>query len=122
MMRDMKLMVIHVIRIAVASDDGKYVNRHFADADAFIVFERIDNEIKFSEIRKVDVGKIEKHDDRWRRVLDLIDDCEIVICRRIGEKPLEEAKRRGVIVFESDDGIAAAILKSLTELNISCRV
>lgn len=115
-------MVMHVIRIAVASDDGRYVNRHFADADAFIVFERIDNEIKFSEIRKVDAGKIEKHDDRWRRVLDLIDDCEIVICRRIGEKPLEEAKRRGVIVFESDDGIAAAILKSLTELNISCRV
>ncbi|WP_192961640.1 NifB/NifX family molybdenum-iron cluster-binding protein [Methanothermobacter thermautotrophicus] len=110
------------MKIAVASDDGKYVNRHFADADSLIIFERIDNEIKFSEIRRIDERRLEKHDDRWGRVMDLIDDCEVVICSKIGEKPLDEAKRMGIIVFESDRKISAAILKSLTDLNIPCRI
>ncbi|QHN05706.1 hypothetical protein FZP57_00460 [Methanothermobacter sp. THM-1] len=44
------------MRIAVSSDDGVHVNRHFGDSGVFLIFETEGSEIKFLEIRRKKQG------------------------------------------------------------------
>ncbi len=101
------------MRIAVSSDDGVHVNRHFGDSEVFLIFEREGSEIKFLEIRRKKEKRINRHSDRWLTAFDLLDDCEILICREIGDAPLREARERNMKVFRSGERVGPAIVRAL---------
>ena len=89
------------MRIAVASTDGKNVNEHFGKAVEFHIFDLGAEGLKPVERRQVTPLSVgDKNHDfdeaRFGAVLAKISDCGRVYITKIGEKPAEELKRRGI--------------------------
>ena len=65
--------------IAVASEDGKNVNRHFGKAEKFYIYESAEDEINFIEIRNVSPGCSgcgNHNDSKIEANLEVIKDCD----------------------------------------------
>jgi predicted Fe-Mo cluster-binding NifX family protein len=70
------------MKIAVASSDGSSVDLHFGQAREFSIYEFNEEEATFIERRHVELKPDEKH--QWHKSLDVIADCEVVICVQAG--------------------------------------
>ncbi|HEY0196184.1 MAG TPA: NifB/NifX family molybdenum-iron cluster-binding protein [Methanobacterium sp.] len=71
-------------KVAVASNDGKYVNQHFGKAQKFLIFEIDDGgEYKFLELRETP-PRCGGSDDVKNKTLEMISDCEILLTTQIG--------------------------------------
>lgn len=105
------------LRIAVASEDGRFIQQHFGRARQFMICEIVGTEATVVEVRENkpacgsawaddDVG----HDDDWmNRSVDLVADCDAVIAARIGPSAVERLERRGVRAFINADTIERAL-------------
>ena len=93
------------MKVAVVSSDGKVVNQHFGKASRFLIFEVNCNEIRFVEAREItplcgsaDYGNT---DVVLSRTISLITDCEALLCARIGRRPQEELRKKGIKTIEA---------------------
>lgn len=94
------------MKVAVVSSDGKVINQHFGKASRFFIFEVNDcGEIQYLEVRETiplcgsaDHGHA---DDVLSRTISLISDCEALLCSRIGSRPQEELRKRGIKPIEA---------------------
>lgn len=105
------------MKVAVVSSDGKVVNQHFGKASRFYIFEVDGEKIQFLEVREtipVCGSADEGHaDDVLGRAISLISDCKVLLCSRIGSRPQEELKKKGISAIEAPYFINEA-LKSIS--------
>lgn len=97
------------IRIAVASSDGKTVNMHFGDASHFLIFEVEGIHVNFIELREKEKKPIQEHSDRWMQSLNIIKDCKVILCSRMGQEPASMLEEEGIIPLQCSGTIADAI-------------
>lgn len=103
------------MKIAVASSDGKTVDQHFGQSCHFLIFQIGKKGLEFIELREKSKKPVYDHEYRWKRGLDVIKDCKVIFCRRIGEEPRKELEELGIEVVESKkETIPGAITQYLT--------
>lgn len=103
-------------RFAVCSKDGDLINQHFGHAEQFFVYDYIDGKAKFMETRVV-----EKYchgtdqDEENQKILEMvkmIDDCDTLLCMRIGSYPSHILAEKGIRVVTTynriEDGLREA--------------
>ncbi|KAF5088973.1 NifB/NifX family molybdenum-iron cluster-binding protein [Methanobacterium aggregans] len=96
------------MRIAVAaSDDEKYA-AHFGRAQKFLIYNFNEKNIEFVETRESAKLPGEKH--QWKKSLDVVEDCDVVICVQIGINAKPGLKRMGKTVVE-DEGTVEEVLE-----------
>lgn len=93
------------MKVAVISSDGKVINQHFGRASRFLIFEVNCGEIRFIEAREImplcgsaDYGN---SDEVLSKTISLITDCETLLCARIGRRPKEELRKKGIKPIEA---------------------
>jgi nitrogen fixation protein NifX len=93
------------MKVAIVSSDGKVINQHFGKASKFFIFEVDCGKIQFLEVRETtplcgssDSGHA---DDLLSRIVSLISDCDALLCSRIGSRPQEELKKKGIKAIEA---------------------
>ncbi|MBI5679880.1 MAG: nitrogen fixation protein [Methanobacterium sp.] len=97
------------MKIAVASNNGKNVNLHFGDASNVLIFEVNGNQVNFVELREKPRKPIKDHSDRWIQSLELVSDCQVVLCSRIGLEPKEALQNKGIEAIGSQKEVRDAI-------------
>lgn len=89
------------MKIAVASSDGETVDQHFGQAHHFLIFQMGKGGLEFVELREKSKKPIYDHEYRWKRGLEILKDCRVVFCRRIGDEPRQKLQEIGIEVVES---------------------
>lgn len=89
------------MKIAVASSDGQRVDLHFGQAHHFLIFQMGKNGLEFLELREKSKKPVYDHEYRWKRGLEILKDCRVVFCRRIGDEPRQKLQDIGIDVVES---------------------
>jgi len=97
------------LKIAVASTDGKLIDLHFGDSNRFIIFKIEDGNSKFLEIREKTPIAINNHQERWVASIDLINDCKVVLCSKIGNEPTIELRKLGIKPIQLDYDVKEAV-------------
>ncbi len=95
------------MKIAVASSDGINADLHFGKANHFSIYEFNEEEAIFVESRDVSIAKGEKH--QWKRPLEIIDDCDVVICVQAGMNGKFGLEQKGIKLVE-DEGTVEEVL------------
>jgi nitrogen fixation protein NifX len=113
-------MEIKEMKVAIVSSDGKVINQHFGKASRFFIFEVNDcGKIQFLEVRETiplcgsaDYGHA---DEVLNRTISLISDCEALLCSRIGSRPQEKLRKKGIKPVEAPYFIDEA-LKNMSKI------
>lgn len=93
-----------MVRIAVASTDGKIVNQHFGKADQFYIIDADEESIMFqlTEIRQT--GSVcqggEHEDSRLLEAVSKLSDCDYVLVSRIGMRARNVLEESGIEAYE----------------------
>jgi predicted Fe-Mo cluster-binding NifX family protein len=95
------------MKIAVASNDGVSVSRHFGRTNRFSIYE-VENDRILAEERRCDIravcadGDCEAHHVYHNRVHDYghmiaaLEDCRVIVCRGMGWRAAAALVRRGI--------------------------
>lgn len=103
-------------KVAFASSDGEFVDRHFGQADSFFVYALSENGHELLEKREAPA--ISSHTQaEFKRIYELVADCDAVVASRIGYPAAAYLIKEGVRVFESEFAVAD-ILNKLREENL----
>ncbi|MGC9517067.1 MAG: NifB/NifX family molybdenum-iron cluster-binding protein [Methanomicrobiales archaeon] len=96
------------MKIAVATSVGDQVT-HFGRAQNFSIYEFDEENYKLSflENRETNIDLEMKH--QWKTSLDLIKDCEIVICSQVGVHAKFGLEKKGIKVVQ-DEGDTPEVL------------
>ncbi len=81
-----------MIRIAIATADGRSLSPHLARSAAFIVFEVEDGRILSRSVRSRDSDTCGNH----RSFVQMLEGCETVICGGIGQGAFDALKLHGI--------------------------
>jgi nitrogen fixation protein NifB len=95
------------MKIAVASNDGLSISKHFGRTNRFTVFDIRDDEILAEESREgILSAHVEGHCEAEHAPHDLshhhgdviavLEDCQVVLCRGMGWRAATELVRRGI--------------------------
>ena len=105
------------IRAAVASSDGKIVNRHFGKADCFLIFELRDGEFRYIEKRNtVPCCNMWTHEESsFENTAKALSDCSVIIAGHIGRDAADFMENRGFAVYEAPFPISAVLDKLVKE-------
>ncbi len=111
-----------MVKLAVASTDGKVVNQHFGRAERFFILSG-DEESgvwKFLEERKVTpVCKGGDHEDAdLLRNVNALSDCTYVLVSRVGQRAERELEKAGIQIFEIPGIIDESIDKMFKYIQI----
>lgn len=93
------------IRIAATTRGNARVNLHFGHAKEFLIFDVIDETIKFIGVRKVQsycIGKINCGTNKkpiLSETAEILKDCQILLCSGIGETPKNYLLEKGIVPF-----------------------
>ena len=100
-------------RIALATNDGLTVYKHFGQADEYQVVDLDSDSYTFSERRKVltPCNSGEHTEEGFDAVLEQLSDCEAVFVGKIGPGASEYLAQRGVHSFEVPGVIENILLK-----------
>ncbi len=105
-------MVLVSIRVAVASNDGKYVNLHFGHAQQFLIFD-VDHggKYEFLELRKnvPSCKSGESNENERMETLKIIKDCDAVIVSHIGQGAANFLVSHGIKPYMMQDFIDNAL-------------
>jgi predicted Fe-Mo cluster-binding NifX family protein len=99
-------------KIAVASTDGKTVNRHFGAAPQFLILDVDDDAIVFVELRKNEppCSQGEHSDDLLLSSVLRLSDCRAVLVSRAGPGAASFLSRHNIDVIECGGFITDIIL------------
>ena len=98
-------------KVAVASSDGKFVNRHFGHAEQFLIFEIAEGNCQYVETRSTAAlcDDQEHSDDRLAGIAKLISDCRAVLVAKIGPGALDRLQSHGIQAYVIPDFIDDAL-------------
>jgi len=103
------------VRVAVASKGNGLVNQHFGHANEFLIYETRPEGIKLVEVRDVERfchGPSDCDDDeatRIQKIVDMLRDCQAVLCSRIGREPAVALSQAGITPIMAYDTIDKAV-------------
>ncbi|ABR53972.1 Dinitrogenase iron-molybdenum cofactor biosynthesis protein [Methanococcus vannielii SB] len=97
------------LKIAVSSTDGVNINMHFGSSTHFLIFEINDKIAEFLELRENPTKHINEHKDRWNGALELLKDCQIIFCSKIGDIPKSILEKNGIKVVISKNTLKEAL-------------
>ena len=102
--------------VAVATKGGGIVNQHFGHAREFSIFETLGHEVKFVGARNVQhycQGPVTCGDEpgALEKVVEMLSDCQALLCVRIGPGPRQTLEAAGIKVFETYDLVINAVQK-----------
>ncbi len=95
-------MVI-IMKIAVAVSDDEKFTEHFGKAQKFMIYEFNEYEMNFTEKRMSPKIPGEKH--QWGKSLNVIGDCDVIICLQIGLRAKPALKQMDKKIVEDDGNI-----------------
>jgi predicted Fe-Mo cluster-binding NifX family protein len=105
------------MRVAVASDDGKKIARHFGRTRGFLVYDVERSEIRSRRYRKntftghaKDVEPEGDSVDCHSAIIAALKDCEAVISHGMGIRIYEDLRNAGIIAYVVDETDADAAL------------
>ncbi|NJD76138.1 MAG: dinitrogenase iron-molybdenum cofactor biosynthesis protein [Candidatus Methanoperedens sp.] len=103
------------LKMAIATSDDKVINQHFGKARRFVIIESDGEEIKVLEVRenRPACGSLEyggHADDVLEKSISLINDCDAVLCSRIGGGAAEALQSRGIEPVEAPGFIEENVL------------
>jgi nitrogen fixation protein NifX len=103
-------------RVAVATNDGKFINQHFGRAQEFLIFDISEpdgNSYSFVERRQVTPPCVyQQHDDhQLAAAVALLADCRAVLVSRIGQTALTLLAAQGVTALEAPAFVDDALVK-----------
>lgn len=104
------------MKIAIASDDGKFISPHFGRTEGFVIFEVQGEEVKSSEFRPnsftghapgmKDLPRADKH----KTIIEALKDCDVVISRGMGRRLYTELKEAGInAIITDEDSVERAL-------------
>lgn len=96
------------MKIALASSNGKNVDLHFGKAYKFFIYEFDGDKTHFAETREVSIEPKQQH--QWRKSLEMIKDCDVVICVQAGMNGKFGIEEAGLKLVE-DHGSLEDVLK-----------
>jgi nitrogen fixation protein NifX len=104
-------------KVAIASNDGKRINEHFAKTLSFLIYEIKENgDYKFLESREntppyneINFNNLENHDKILERSINLILDCNTVLASQIGPKATHKLFCHGIQSYMIDNLIDDAL-------------
>jgi nitrogenase molybdenum-iron protein alpha/beta subunit/MoaA/NifB/PqqE/SkfB family radical SAM enzyme len=107
-------------RFAVATKSGFMVDEHFGHARRFAICESDGSSVRILEERDIEgycKGDEVCRDDlsqeqRFERIVALIDDCDALLCLRIGTAPASRLHERGIDTVLTCDRIEPAVLSA----------
>ena len=107
------------LRVAVASNDGKFVNQHFGHAQVFLIFD-LDDDGKFEFIETRENIPTCNGGDHTKssidRTLDLLKDTNIVLVSQIGPGASQHLISNGIQPFMMPTYIDEALEKLAIKL------
>lgn len=108
-------------RIAVATKHGKLVDQHFGYASEFLIFEGNGETFSRTENRRVEkyctgVEECDTGESKRDSIVDALRDCDAVLTMRIGYHAKEKLNKKGIMIVETCDTIANALIYAVTQL------
>lgn len=104
------------MKIAIASDDGKFISSHFGRAEGFVIFEIQDRQVKFSEFRPNSfTGNALGMEglqggDKHKIIIEALKDCDVVISKGMGRRLYEDLKEAGInAIITEEDSVEKAL-------------
>ncbi|PPQ36806.1 nitrogenase cofactor biosynthesis protein NifB [Rhodoblastus acidophilus] len=88
-----------VLTVAVASKGDALINQHFGHAKEFLIYRADALGVKFLGARKIDDQYCQGglgEDSSLSRIVELIRDCDVMLCAKIGGCPRGELKAAGI--------------------------
>ncbi len=103
------------LKMAIASSDGKVINQHFGKARRFIIIESDGERIDVLEVRenRPACGSLEyggHADEALNNSVSLINDCDAVLCSRVGGGAAEGLQSMGIEPVEAPGFIEENVL------------
>ncbi len=88
-------------RIAVASQEGMFVNQHLGEATELLIFARNESG-DFVQVGVRQTPEAGTGAARWHDLADLLEDCRALLVGGIGPSPTEILRASGLRVFETE--------------------
>ncbi len=109
-------------RFAVCSKNGKLIDQHFGHATKFYIYDYFDGRVSFVETRPIDQycqgSKEEKAAGRIYKLIKAIEDCNCIVCMRIGVCPSNALKEKRIDIYTTynliEDGLKEAVHRMYT--------
>jgi predicted Fe-Mo cluster-binding NifX family protein len=99
-----------MVKIAIASDDGKVISSHFGQTKGFVIYELEGKDVKNREYRaNTFAGHARGLEgaghgvDRHGPILTALSDCKVVISHGLGRRIYNDLKNDGIEVFVTDE-------------------
>lgn len=96
--------------VAVASQEGFYVNRHLGEADELLIFAEEGGSFRQVGVRRT--PEAGTGSARWHDLADLLSDCRAVLVSGIGPMPSDILRASGLRVFETEGLISDLVPKA----------
>ena len=98
------------MKLAITSTDGVQVNEHFGMARKFYIYEYANGHVQFLEKRQTDEiysegDKTHPYEHaRFLKALKMINDCKLIITKKIGEIPSGKLLEHGIepVIFDGN--------------------
>jgi predicted Fe-Mo cluster-binding NifX family protein len=95
------------MKIAIASSDGENVDLHFGRANSLYIYDFNGETTNFIEKRELDIDINGKH--QWKKILNLIKDCNIIICLQAGFKSKFGIEEAGLKLIEDEGSLSESL-------------
>lgn len=111
-----------MVKIAVASTDGKLVNQHFGRADKFYILEADEDTAKFKLIEKRNGVPVcidgDHEENQMKKAVNNLSDCQYVLVSRIGIRARNELEAFGLEVYEIPGIIGESVDKLIRYIKV----
>lgn len=109
------------LMVAVATSDGEIIDRHFGQAEEFFIYKSTNNRFKLVEKRVVSryctgVENCNTDKNRLNEIIKILNDCDKVICLRIGTEPRNKLENSGIDILEMYDTVENALYDCVNNL------
>ena len=118
---EIKLEQKNNYKFAIASKTGINIDEHFGHASEFYIYSFDEKGVQFIEKREIDKyctgnEECDGHEDKIKKILNVIDDCDIVLTLRAGLEPVKKMEDKGIKVIQMYASIKEGIEKVVEEL------
>lgn len=103
------------MKIAVASSDGVNADLHFGKANHFSIYEFDEEKATFIERRSVSIDENKQH--QWKKSLDVIEDCDVVICVQAGMNGKFGLEQKEIKLVEDEGTIEEVLNRYINHYN-----
>jgi nitrogen fixation protein NifX len=92
------------VRIAFASSDRRAVNQHFGAAEAFVIYELGESEMRLVEVAEFIETAMDGHEGKLAAKVELLGDCAAVYCNAVGASAIQQLLAKSIQPMRVDEG------------------